>query len=236
MCASRPGPARPRAIACEEAGGYVIASRERQENFSHTCAITFHWRGINSRVSVTSSPSLCKTLPQHEQADGAGWTTRSRGRCSGNGRRAGRLRSKLSTLVFVLAAAATWDLRPASDASSSVSASRSSSCSRRGAAFGGLTEPLVAQLGDGELHLLDQQRTRLRLGALGKQHRLERLDVVGKGVGAGHESNCSTARAICDRQSRHRVTMPHQASTNAQPAACGRHVCCGIRQSMPSRI
>jgi hypothetical protein len=36
------GPARPRAIGCDGAGGCVIASQVRQENFSRTCWITFH--------------------------------------------------------------------------------------------------------------------------------------------------------------------------------------------------
>ena len=72
MWASRPGPARPRAIGCEGAGGCVIASQARQENFSRTCWITFHWRGTSSSVSVTSSPSLCKVAPpQHGQAAGS---------------------------------------------------------------------------------------------------------------------------------------------------------------------
>jgi hypothetical protein len=56
MCASSDGPARPRAIGCEGTGGYVIASQVRHEYFSRTCWITFHWRGISSRVSVTASP------------------------------------------------------------------------------------------------------------------------------------------------------------------------------------
>ena len=68
----RPGPARPRAMGCEGAGGWVIASQERQENFSRTCWITFHWRGTISSISVTSSPILRKVPPQHRQADGAG--------------------------------------------------------------------------------------------------------------------------------------------------------------------
>ncbi len=68
MCASKPGPARPRAIGCDGAGGWVIASQDRHENFSRTCWITFHCRGITSNVSVTSSPSLCRTPPQHGQA------------------------------------------------------------------------------------------------------------------------------------------------------------------------
>jgi hypothetical protein len=69
-------------------------------NFSRTCWITFHWRGITSSVSVMSSPSLRRRgLPQHWQAAGLGSTTRSRGRCSGKGWRAGRLRVKATTFV-----------------------------------------------------------------------------------------------------------------------------------------
>src|SRR3954468_12183351 len=80
----------------------------------------FHRRGITSSVSVTSSPSLrsrglplaqaalaltasgeaaLRREPQHRQATGPGSTTRSRGRCSGKGWRAGRLRVKATTLV-----------------------------------------------------------------------------------------------------------------------------------------
>ena len=50
----------------------MIASQARQENFSRTCWITFHWRGMSSSVSVTSSPILRNVPPQHGQADGAG--------------------------------------------------------------------------------------------------------------------------------------------------------------------
>ena len=54
---------------------------------------------------------------------------RSRGRCSGSGRRTGLRRSKACTLTFSLAAAAICALVSASEASSSMSASRNSSCS-----------------------------------------------------------------------------------------------------------
>ena len=41
-------------------------------NFSRTCWMTFHWRGISSSVSVTSSPILRNVVPpQHAQAVGA---------------------------------------------------------------------------------------------------------------------------------------------------------------------
>jgi hypothetical protein len=78
------GPARPRAIGCDGAGGCVIASQDRHENFSRTCWMTFHCRGITSNVSVTSSPSLCRTPPQHGLADSDKYlhSTRDRDHCA----------------------------------------------------------------------------------------------------------------------------------------------------------
>src|SRR3954464_9649491 len=70
--ASRWGPARPRAIGCEGAGGWLTASHERQETFSRTCSTTFHRRGSHSSVSVTSSPSLRTGPPHLGQAQGGG--------------------------------------------------------------------------------------------------------------------------------------------------------------------
>jgi hypothetical protein len=52
----------PRASTCDRAGACVIASGVRQESFSRTCWITFHWRVISSSVSVTSSPSFSSAL------------------------------------------------------------------------------------------------------------------------------------------------------------------------------
>ena len=81
----------------------MIVSQSRQENFSRTVWMTFHARGITSSVSVTSSPSFDRRVPpQAGQEHGAGTTTRSRGRCSGNGFLAGRLRSKAVTLAVLL--------------------------------------------------------------------------------------------------------------------------------------
>jgi len=64
----------------------------------------------------------------------------------------------------------------------------------------GLPKPLVAQLGDGELHVLNQQRA----GACFR-------------FGVPASRVCAQCRRI-------------------QPAACRRHVRCGIRQSMPSGV
>jgi hypothetical protein len=63
--------------------------------------MTFHCRGMTSSVSVMSSPIFTmRADPQQVQEVGASTTTRSRGRCSGNGLRAGRRRSKAATVVF----------------------------------------------------------------------------------------------------------------------------------------
>src|SRR5437899_11803522 len=93
--AKRLGPAKPRDVTWKGAGGWVIASQFRHENFSRTFWITFHCRGMTSSVSVMSSPSFDSfEEPQQGQLPGSATTTRSRGRCSGNGLRDGRLRWK----------------------------------------------------------------------------------------------------------------------------------------------
>ena len=75
------GPAQPRGVAWNGAGGCEIFSQSRQLNFSRTVWVTFHWRGITSSVSVTSSPTFdSRSDPQHAQDVGPGTTTRSRGR------------------------------------------------------------------------------------------------------------------------------------------------------------
>src|SRR3546814_11749345 len=48
------GPAQPRGTTWNGDGGCVICSQSRQENFSRTVWMTFHWRGTTSSVSVTS--------------------------------------------------------------------------------------------------------------------------------------------------------------------------------------
>jgi hypothetical protein len=47
----------PRGVTWNGAGGCVIVSHSRHENFSRTVWITFHWRGIISSVSVMSCPA-----------------------------------------------------------------------------------------------------------------------------------------------------------------------------------
>ena len=99
------GPAQPRGVGWNGAGGWLIFSQARQVNFSRTVWITFHWRGITSSVSVTSSPIFDSfSEPQHAQNVGGGTTFRSRGICAGNGLRAGLRRVNPSTCVVSAAA------------------------------------------------------------------------------------------------------------------------------------
>ena len=85
IMASRLGPAKPRGIGCDGAGGSVIASQSRQANFSRTRSMIFQRRGSHSSVLETTSPSLRSRAPPHlPQAQGAGSTTRSTGRLSGS--------------------------------------------------------------------------------------------------------------------------------------------------------
>src|SRR6516165_5981742 len=106
IIANRLAPARARDMTWNGAGGWVIFSHDRHVNFSRTVWITFHCRGTTSRVSVTSSPSLTSLPPQHGQQGGAGTAMRSRGRCAGNGARAGfQLLELQFQLVEQLAAA-----------------------------------------------------------------------------------------------------------------------------------
>ena len=102
-------------------------------NFSRTVWITFHWRGITSRVSVMSSPVFTmRSDPRHEHAVGASITTRFRGRGSGKGLRVGRARGVVAAgLVFVTFSAAIPSSVAAASNSSSCSSIRSIGCARR---------------------------------------------------------------------------------------------------------
>jgi hypothetical protein len=117
------GPCVWRSRGWKGAGAWPIFSQSRQVNFSRTCWITFHCRGITSSVSVMSSPRFVSRVPpQQAQALVPGTITRSRGRCSGSGLREGRLRLKAATLVVSAAAFS------AASSSSLAELSSSSSC------------------------------------------------------------------------------------------------------------
>ena len=159
-------PARPRAIGMRRRrrlGDRLAAPAARTSRARAGSPSTA--RGTSSSVSVTSSPSLCSAPPQHGQADGAGWTTRSRGRCSGSGR-ARRLAPREADRTAVLSAcssAAVCSLRLRSPRSSNSCSSSWSSSGRRAPT---MAELLVPQLGDRELQ---SSRSRPMGRALGQR-------------------------------------------------------------------
>lgn len=59
IMARKLGPAQPRGVTWNGAGGCVIFSKFRQANFSRTVWITFHESGITSSFSVTSWTGDC---------------------------------------------------------------------------------------------------------------------------------------------------------------------------------
>ena len=89
-------------------------------NFSRMCWITFQdFVGMTSRSLDSRDP------PQQAQAVGPGTIRRSRGRCSGNGLRDGRLRVNDATLVVLAAAISAASSSSVADASSSSNVSSS---------------------------------------------------------------------------------------------------------------
>ena len=95
----------------------------------------------------------------------------------------------------------------------------------------------MPELPDREFELLDQQYLRLGIRlrgqarrSLGAQHRLQRGHIVGeKIIGAHRPPENHKLLSLSEPP-----IMGINSNPSDQPAACGRHVCCGIRQSMPS--
>jgi hypothetical protein len=129
IMASGLGPAKPRGIGCDGAGGSVTLSQSRQANFSRTRSMIFQRRGSHSSVLDTTSPSLRSRAPPHRaQTHGAGSTTRSTGRLSGSlrGPRGAGRRGALAGSGAAISA-----LVSSSACVSSRSSIASSSCSTR---------------------------------------------------------------------------------------------------------
>ena len=106
------------------------------------------------------------------------------------------------------------------------------------AALGRLPEPLALHLGNQQLqishHRLGPGRTGLRLltrGALGSQCRLQRGNVVGQRFGRRHKPDYPILPGSG-------LPQPQGESMrrSPQPAASGRQVRTGFRQSIPSSI
>ena len=146
IMASRLGPAKPRGIGCDGAGGSVTPSQSRQANFSRTRSMIFQRRGSHSSVLDTTSPSLRSRAPPHlPQTHGAGSTMRSTGRLSGS-LRGPRGARRLGALA--VSGAAISALVSSSACVSSRSSIASSSCSTRSLlALRRLAVGLAARLG-----------------------------------------------------------------------------------------
>ena len=177
IVASRCGPMKPRGVAWNGAGGWLISSQSRQVNFSRTVSITLKRRGISSSVSVTSSPSFAsREPPQQAQIVGASITTRSRSMSSGQGLRTGRLRVKARTFCAFAAAACAASSSSLAAVTSSSSCNSSWSISR---AVRSERWPVqfALELLDPQFQMRDQRlgvgQLRLRIGGL--RHRRCRL-------------------------------------------------------------
>jgi len=66
IVASNCGPMKPRGVAWNGAGGWLIFSQSRQVNFSRTVSMTLKRRGISSSVLVTSSPIFASRDPPQQ--------------------------------------------------------------------------------------------------------------------------------------------------------------------------
>ncbi len=234
IMASRFGPARPRAIGWNGAGGWVIASQERQENRSRTVWITFHCRGTTSSVSVMSSPSLASRPPQQGQAAGAGMTTRSRGRCCGKGARAGWRRPALTaalSLPAAVSAAAASSLAAANSSPSSNSGwsislrPRSDEAPNRSCLSLAISSFRCATIASApEARASASCRARRSAASAACRATTSSTEVSGAGITTEIES-----RPACRWKSKC-VTRPNY------PATSGRQVRCGFRQSIPSSM
>jgi hypothetical protein len=109
-----------------------------------------------------------------------------------------------------------------------------------GAALGRRPEALAPQFGDDQFemghHGLGPSGPGLGLPAglaLGNQCRLERLDPVGENVGCDrHRRDSTTIAGHCDEFAQ----WVSQLVAPPYPTACGRQLCSGLRQSMPSSM
>ena len=240
--ASRFGPAKPRGVTWNGAGGCVIVSQSRQENFSRTVWITFHWRGITSSVSVMSSPSFDSCAePQQGQLSGAAITTRSRGRCSGNGLRDGRLRSNDLTVCVrrrgLLGRQLVLGRRRLELLELKLHLLEQPRLALRARAV-----ELAPQLLDLELQMGDQRfaarQIRLRIGRFGRAspRARPRASQACRALGEDHRmrgGKIGGERFRCAVTSKMESHPSRSSKQNRHPTEVGRQVSCGCRQSMP---
>ena len=175
--------------------------------------------------------------PQQRQVVGGGTTTRSRGRCAGNGRRAGLCRTWAATTVPAFAAAASAAASSsAAVSSSSASCSSSWSMSRLPRSLV-CAELLAPGLGEQQLQALDLERGGgdhgLGLGA----GRLRSARIIACAAARSAGQGCGLVRhGLMQAHSRLFLKSKDERTTDTrdQPASSGRQVRCGIRQSIPS--
>ena len=232
---------RARSGATAPAAG-LIFSQLRQENFSRTCWITFHWRG----TQLQRLGHVLAQLVQRAAAARAGARRRvddALARQVLGQRPARRLAAARTTARPRPAARRSLPPprpRPAlSSSSNSCSSSWSSSAPRSDDWPNRSCRSLAivcSQLLDLEpAPGLGLGRRSARFGqpcrALRSDHRLQRVDVVGERFSGGDASqrHCRVSRAAdATMLDACRVAVSHQ------PATCGRQVRCGSRQSIPS--
>ena len=191
---------------------------------------------------MTSSPSFDSFVePQQGQLCGAAITTRSRGRCSGNGFRAGRLRSK--DLTMVEGAAAFRRQLVLGRVGLGVLQLHLQLVEKPLLAFRAHAIERAPKLFD-----LQPQSRNQRLGA--RRRRAERasdrlqpapraLRSDSRAARSARIIACAAARSegsesIVSCHLRRESQPRGFVSKNPHPAAVGRQVFCGIRQSMPS--
>ena len=214
--ARRLGPAKPLGVTWKGAGAWLIFSQSRQVNFSRTCWITFHCRGITSSVSVMSSPSFASRVPP-QQAQEVGTEhdhplprqmlgkRLARGTRAAEGRDMARLGRGLLGGELILARRALELLELQLQL---VEKTRRPLRAR--------PVDLALELLDRKLQMRDQSPVVRRLGlgagrirlsddpsvALGDQRRLQGLDIVWKIMKASaHDQNQSIKRSACEAPS-----------------------------------
>ena len=221
------------------AGGWVIFSQLRQVNFSRTVCTTFHCRGTTSSVSVTSSPSLAELAAAARAGGGRrdhhafAWQVLGK-RCPHR-----LLAGEAAHDGVVLARLGGGGERVFGRACLQLLELQLELIEQLAAALGRWPEALASQFGDDQLQMRDHGLGTRGAGfgllagrALGDQRHLECVDPVGENVGCNrHERDLTIIARHCDDLAQwvSQLVAPY-------PTACGRQVCCGLRQSMPSSM
>ena len=215
-------------------------------NFSRTVSITFHWRGDHLQRAGHVLAELAQAVAAAALRNliGGSITTRSRGRCSGKVLRSARLRVNPRTVVV---------LATASSAASSSSVAlglqlfelQRQLIDQPRRAFRPLAVDLALEFGDPQLLLGDQ---RLSSDALARATASSAAisnafarSIASAAFRAATSSGKGVAISIHGRSKSQIgcVVTPQNARSRrffAQPALCGRQVCRGFLQSIPSSI